>query len=277
MNWVKLSGLICGAVLATALVATPAVVCAQSTASNPVVCNDGTTYPHGGRGACKGHGGVNKAASAGGSESSAAPAAASASSGSGSSSSSGPVICNDGTTYPHGGRGACKGHGGINKSASAGTAAPAAASAAAAPAAASASSGSGSSSSGPVICNDGTTYPHGGRGACRGHGGINKSASGGAANTAGTAAPAAAPAAPAAAAAAPATAAASRSMSRSTSTPPAEAAPGGGPGQVWVNTESKVYHCPGDRWYGKTKHGEYMTEAAAKAAGARPDHGKACS
>ena len=133
-----------------------------------------------------------------------------------------------------------------------------------APGLASAQSTAAPASSGPVTCKDGTTSPHGGRGACSGHGGINKSAPAGAA-AATPAAPAAAPApaAPAAKAAPP--------------TPAAQPAAGGGPGMVWVNSASKVYHCQGDRWYGKTKAGSYMTEAQAKAQGARPDHGKPCS
>jgi hypothetical protein len=54
-------------------------------------------------------------------------------------------------------------------------------------------------------------------------------------------------------------------------------AAGGSSGRVWVNSSSRVYHCSGDRWYGKTEKGEYMSEAAAKAKGNRPDHGQACS
>ncbi|MDB5852294.1 MAG: hypothetical protein JWR22_335 [Herminiimonas sp.] len=55
------------------------------------------------------------------------------------------------------------------------------------------------------------------------------------------------------------------------------AATGGGAGKVWVNTDSKVYHCPGTRYYGKTKTGEYMAESEAKSKGNRADHNKACT
>lgn len=54
-------------------------------------------------------------------------------------------------------------------------------------------------------------------------------------------------------------------------------APGGGPDKVWVNTPTRIYHCPSSTWYGKTKTGEYMSEADAKAKGNKPDHGKPCS
>lgn len=46
--------------------------------------------------------------------------------------------------------------------------------------------------------------------------------------------------------------------------------------RVWVNTSSKVYHCPGTAYYGNTSRGEYMSESAAARAGARPAGGKRC-
>jgi hypothetical protein len=46
--------------------------------------------------------------------------------------------------------------------------------------------------------------------------------------------------------------------------------------KVWVNTKSGVYHCPGTRWYGNTRSGEYMTQKQAQEKGYRPAYGKAC-
>jgi len=134
------------------------------------------------------------------------------------------------------------------------------------------------------LCKDGSYYSGPTKkGACKGHKGVKEWY--GAATDAAPAAPAkpAAAAPPPPAAAPPATstapAAAAKTPAQATAASPSKqvaAAPGGGPGKVWVNKSSKVYHCPGTRWYGKTKEGEYMSEAEAASQGFKPDHGKAC-
>ena len=107
-----------------------------------------------------------------------------------------------------------------------------------------------------ATCKDGTPFSGTTRsGACRGHGGVQ---------TWDIAAPSAT---------APATGAATGPATAPSQ--PTRGAPGAG--QVWMNTTSKVYHCPGDRYYGKTKAGEYMSESQAKSSGFRPDHNKACA
>jgi hypothetical protein len=114
-----------------------------------------------------------------------------------------------------------------------------------------------------VHCKDGTTQTVSTtKGACHGHKGIDKSASG----TAASSAPAAA---------APATASKSKAMPE----PAAAPAAGGGAGQVWVNTGSKTktYHCQGSKWYGKTKEGKYMSAADAQAAGYHAAKNEKCS
>jgi hypothetical protein len=46
-----------------------------------------------------------------------------------------------------------------------------------------------------------------------------------------------------------------------------------GEAPVWVLQRAKVYLVPGDRLYGKTKHGEYMCRSQAHAEGYRPGRG----
>ncbi len=137
------------------------------------------------------------------------------------------------------------------------------------------------------LCNDGTYFT--GKikmGACTGHKGLKtwygvpaKAAT--PAKTAAPAKPAPAPAAktaPApAAAATPAPAAKSPAAAPASKSSTTAAAPGGGPGLVWLNTASNVYHCSGTTYYGKTKAGAYMTEDQAKAKGAHANGGKPCS
>jgi hypothetical protein len=135
------------------------------------------------------------------------------------------------------------------------------------------------------LCKDGTysTAPSK-QGACRGHQGVKEWYAAAPATAATPATPAkTAPAAAATSATAPAAAATTTAASAAAkSSPAAKAAAkpqaaGGGPGLVWVNTSSNVYHCYGTDFYGKTKAGSYMSEADAKAKGAHPDHGKPCS
>ena len=58
-----------------------------------------------------------------------------------------------------------------------------------------------------------------------------------------------------------------------TSTPPTSDATGAQQppvkGMVWVNLDTKIFHREGDRFYGRTKNGRFMTEADALAAGYR--------
>ena len=183
-------------------------------------------------------------------------------------------LCKDGSFYSGPTKkGACKGHKGVKEwYAEPGAAAkPAVKAPAAATIAAPAPAGS------TGLCKDGTYYSGPTKkGACKGHKGVKE--------WYGAPPTAAAPTAPAAPAKAAAVRTTPAAAAPAASSPPESKAPkvadaaasGGGAGKVWFNKSTKVYHCPGDRWYGKTKEGEYLSEAEAMARGAKPDHGKAC-
>ena len=136
-------------------------------------------------------------------------------------------------------------------------------------------------------CKDGTYSTAASKsGACRGHKGVDTwyapapPASSAPAAPAAKPASAPSPAPPAKPASAPAPAAPSTPTKSTPSKTPVATktvAPGGGPGLVWLNTNSKVYHCYGGADYGTTKAGKYMSEADAKTAGGKPAGGKACS
>lgn len=131
------------------------------------------------------------------------------------------------------------------------------------------------------VCNDGTNYTGATKqGACRGHKGVKEwygAADAAAPAAAAPAAKASAPAAPAPTAKASAPAATQSAPAKAPASAPVAAAPGGGAGMVWVNEETKVYHCQGNRWYGKTKNGKYMSAADANAQGFRAAKEKECA
>ncbi len=80
------------------------------------------------------------------------------------------------------------------------------------------------------------------------------------ASAAAVAPPAPAPAAPAKPAKAPKPTPVASATTAAPATPPQ-------PGMVWANTSTKVFHREGDRYYGNTKHGKWMTEEDAVKAG----------
>jgi hypothetical protein len=150
---------------------------AADVSSAATTCKDGTTSATTGRGVCSGHGGVQKAskskAAADAAAEPAAPAAAPAAAGA-------ALTCKDGTTSTASGRGACSGHGGVQKTSKSKAATTAAEPAAAAPAAgtamtaaAPAAAGNTNPAGATAKCKDGTYSKSRHRsGTCSKHGGV---------------------------------------------------------------------------------------------------------
>jgi hypothetical protein len=89
-----------------------------------------------------------------------------------------------------------------------------------------------------------------------------------AAPAAATPAPAVASPAPSPASPAPSPAATAKpAKTTTTAASPTQPQQPPAPGMVWVNTSTKVFHREGDKWFGNTKKGKFMTEADAVKAG----------
>jgi hypothetical protein len=228
------------------------------------LCKDGTEYTGASKkGACRGHKGLKewyadkKDAPAAKEE---VPAKAAAPEVTGAATG----LCKDGTEYTgETKKGACRGHKGLKEWYADKAAAPAPkeeapAKAAAAPETTGVATG---------LCKYGTEYTGASKkGACRGHKGIKEWY--------------ADKETPAAKEAAPAKAAAPADEEAEAPAPPtkkAAPAPAAGSGQVWVNTNSKIYHCEGSKFYGNTKEGEYMSEADAQTKGYIANRKKVCN
>lgn len=244
------------------------------------LCKDGTPYTGlSKKGACKGHKGVKEwyadSTSAAKDTSSdkatkANPPVVSPQKAVSNDTAAATGLCKDGTSYTGASKkGACKGHKGIKEWFADST--PAAKESAATETTKNNTvtpqkTVSADSTGATGLCKDGTYYTGATKqGACRGHKGIKEWY----ADTA------------------PAAKEHSTTPAEAkTNPPPAEkpanstaaAAPaaGGGAGKVWVNDDSKLYHCPGSQFYGKTKSGAYMTESEALATGNNPAYGKSC-
>jgi hypothetical protein len=144
---------------------------ADSNTPASTTCKDGTTSTATGRGACSGHGGVQKAAATA-PVAPAMPATAAAPAAS--------ATCEDGTKSTATGKGACSGHGGVLKPltskpapGTAMTAAPAAATSTAPKSATSATAGNTAPTGATAKCKDGTYSKSTHKaGTCSTHGGV---------------------------------------------------------------------------------------------------------
>ncbi len=247
---------------------------AQEESSGPAtgLCKDGTeTSGKSKRGACRGHDGVKEWYADKEKEEPAAKSKSKSKSKAADdeteTAAAGPAtgLCKDGTeTSGKSKRGACRGHDGVKEwYADKEKEEPAAKSKAKAKEEPAAAASTGAATG---LCKDGTEYTGASkRGACRGHKGVKEWYADSEEKEDQIAAPTAKPAA--------------SSKKAEASEPPArprQAAPASGSGQVWVNTNSKIYHCEDSRFYGNTKEGEYMGEAEAQDKGYRANRRQEC-